>query len=488
VCMASQLRLPLLRRQGHHRQSFRFNSNATFNKKEDKINNARNATQSLVKEPARRQVWNKDLKKWVDAPLKTVKTAFVANGTRQTWNRNLKKWESLVVEPVAVKSSTGVASSSVSSPSPSNRFKFSNTLFNTKPVESSAIGSKLGLFPPQPSKKVDPHTAASSKVLNGSSEKRKTYPRADNVVKESKNDWRCSPTLEAKKPSMMMTRHRKPPIAFEKSLFEDEAPSSSSSSSSKNTLFPEVDWNQERRRFQQRNNTSIRHERQWHLDQKNRKQKQKSMESIRRDHKMKVEIPTTITVQALAERMCIKSHKLIRILKSLGETHVQEMDEISADVAELAVEEMQMIPILVEGFVDLTRTPLPTEKSMFPLRMPIVSIMGHVDHGKTTLLDALRETETTEAGGITQSIGAFQVSLLGRQNKNDLPRQCTTTDEHALGTTHDNQDRHDVITFFDTPGSVRHIYMYMYMDRMLPFSGGMDSYMVAINLAYLCPS
>lgn len=85
--------------------------------------------------------------------------------------------------------------------------------------------------------------------------------------------------------------------------------------------------------------------------------------------------------------------------------------------------------------------PLPTDLSSLPLRPPVITIMGHVDHGKTTLLDTLRSTSVAsgEAGGITQHIGAFSVPV---------PSLSTSASASAPS----SKDSPRTITFLDTPG------------------------------------
>lgn len=128
----------------------------------------------------------------------------------------------------------------------------------------------------------------------------------------------------------------------------------------------------------------------------------------------KVSIPDFITVQELANRM---TEKAVDIIKSLMKMGVMETvnQSIDADTAELIVLEFGHTPKRVtdveveKGLLNETPDNL---EDMTP-RAPVVTIMGHVDHGKTSLLDALRLTDVAakEAGGITQHIGAYSVQL-----------------------------------------------------------------------------
>jgi len=124
-------------------------------------------------------------------------------------------------------------------------------------------------------------------------------------------------------------------------------------------------------------------------------------------------IPEIITVQELANRMAEKSSEVIKKLMSLG-VMATINQAIDADTAQIVVEEMgHKFKRVAESDVEEGLTgPADTEADLLP-RAPVVTVMGHVDHGKTSLLDALRETNVAarEAGGITQHIGAYQITL-----------------------------------------------------------------------------
>ncbi|MGH6818124.1 MAG: translation initiation factor IF-2 [Methylovirgula sp.] len=124
-----------------------------------------------------------------------------------------------------------------------------------------------------------------------------------------------------------------------------------------------------------------------------------------------VVLPETITIQELANRMSERGVDVIKLLMKQGEM-AKITDVIDADTAQLIAEELgHTVKRVAESDVEEGLFDAPDADANLQPRPPVVTIMGHVDHGKTSLLDAIRHANvvSSEAGGITQHIGAYQV-------------------------------------------------------------------------------
>jgi translation initiation factor IF-2 len=181
----------------------------------------------------------------------------------------------------------------------------------------------------------------------------------------------------------------------------------------------------------ERSLASVKRARQKENKNLNKDEAQESLKPVKRD----VNIPEAITVRELANRMAEQSSNVIKFLFGMGVT-VTINQTLAADTAEYLVKEFGHNPIREEKAEEIIQKIKATRVENLKNRPPIITVMGHVDHGKTSVLDVLRSANVVsgEFGGITQHIGAYQIE--NNSNKLtfiDTPGHAAFTEMRARG-------------------------------------------------------
>ena len=181
----------------------------------------------------------------------------------------------------------------------------------------------------------------------------------------------------------------------------------------------------------QRSLASVKRARQKEIKNATKDDSQENLKPIKRD----VNIPEAITVRELANRMAEQSSNVIKHLFGMGVT-VTINQTLAADTAEYLVKEFGHNPIREEKAEEIIQKIKASRTENLKNRPPIVTVMGHVDHGKTSVLDVLRSANVVsgEFGGITQHIGAYQIESQGNKlTFIDTPGHAAFTEMRARG-------------------------------------------------------
>ncbi len=181
----------------------------------------------------------------------------------------------------------------------------------------------------------------------------------------------------------------------------------------------------------QRSLASVKRARQKEIKNATKDDSQENLKPIKRD----VNIPEAITVRELANKMAEQSSNVIKHLFGMGVT-VTINQTLAADTAEYLVKEFGHNPIREQKAEEIIQKIKASRTENLKNRPPIVTVMGHVDHGKTSVLDVLRSANVVsgEFGGITQHIGAYQIESQGNKlTFIDTPGHAAFTEMRARG-------------------------------------------------------
>ena len=167
----------------------------------------------------------------------------------------------------------------------------------------------------------------------------------------------------------------------------------------------------------------------------NKELKKEDLKDNPKPIKRDVNIPEVITIRELANRMAEQSSSLIKKLLGMGVTATINHN-INSDIAEYLVQEFGHNPIKEEKAEEIIKKIKDVKSENLKSRPPIVTVMGHVDHGKTSVLDILRKTNVVsgEFGGITQHLGAYQIKYNSHKiTFIDTPGHAAFTEMRARG-------------------------------------------------------
>ena len=181
----------------------------------------------------------------------------------------------------------------------------------------------------------------------------------------------------------------------------------------------------------ERSLASVKRARQKEIKNISKEEIQENLKPVKRD----IKIPEAITVRELANRMAEQSSNVIKYLFGMGVT-VTINQTLAADTAEFLVKEFGHNPIREEKTEEIIKKIKASRAENLKNRPPIVTVMGHVDHGKTSVLDVLRSANVVsgEFGGITQHIGAYQIeSQSNKLTFIDTPGHAAFTEMRARG-------------------------------------------------------